>query len=159
MILFLDFDGVLHPSDVSLINNEPVLIYPKEPDLTLFCWTPILESILDEFDPTGEIKIILSTTWVVRLGLERARSYLPESLRNRVTGGLRQTVHYSPRGYLVGRHAFQKHLGEQWIALDDSVYDWPESSIHGLVPCTSATGISDEVVIRDIKEKLKALLK
>ena len=103
MILFLDFDGVLHPSDVFLIANEPVLIHPKEPDLKLFCWAPILESILDELDPSGEVKIILSTTWVVKLGLERARSYLPKSLLNRVISGLRQTVHYSPRGYLVGR--------------------------------------------------------
>lgn len=157
MILFLDFDGVLHPSDVFLLNDEPVLIHPKDPDLKLFCWAPILESILDELDPAGEVKIILSTTWVVKLGLERARSYLPKSLLNRVISGLRQTVHYSPRGYLVGRHAFQKYPGRPWIALDDSVYDWPACYLGGLVPCTSDSGISDEVVIRDLKEKLKGL--
>lgn len=43
MILFLDFDGVLHPENVFLRRRRPCLGAPGE----LFMWAPILTDLLE----------------------------------------------------------------------------------------------------------------
>lgn len=77
MILFLDYDGVLHPDSAHLIRGSPVLRAEGE----LLMWMPILEDILE---PYPDVSIVLSTSWVRVLGFSRARDYLsPPSRANR----------------------------------------------------------------------------
>lgn len=85
MILFLDFDGVLHPGEVYLRNGTPALDEQGE----LFMWAPILEEILADFPA---VRVVLSTTWVVHLGFERARKRLPATLQRRVIGATWHTT-------------------------------------------------------------------
>lgn len=42
MILFLDFDGVLHPDAAYLVRGRPVLRAAGE----LFMWAPLLAAVL-----------------------------------------------------------------------------------------------------------------
>lgn len=152
MILFLDFDGVLHPSEVFLVEGEPELHWPEDPTLKLFCWADTLETVLDDCDPAGRVAIVLSTSWGHVLGKEKAASYLPEGLRKRVIGG---TVNLDlPRGLEVARQAEERGIGE-WIAIDDNTCCWPEVHRHRLVDCDSALGLSDPATVA----KLRALLR
>jgi len=75
MILFLDFDGVLHSSEAYLVKQEPVL--RAEEGMTLFQHAPLLVEALDQ---QPDIQIVLSTSWVARLGFDRAKGCLPDAL-------------------------------------------------------------------------------
>lgn len=81
MILFLDYDGVLHSSEVYLVRRQPVL--RDEPGMTLFQHAPLL---IEALASRPDIKIVLSTSWVARLGYDRAKGYLPVALQARVIG-------------------------------------------------------------------------
>ncbi|MDQ5877834.1 MAG: hypothetical protein QG638_566 [Pseudomonadota bacterium] len=72
MILFLDFDGVLHSSEVYLIRRQPVL--RAEEGMTLFQHAPLLVDALAE---RPDIRIVLSTSWVARLGFDRTKAFIP----------------------------------------------------------------------------------
>lgn len=151
MVLFLDFDGVLHPSEVFLVDGAPELRWSQDPELKLFCWAGILETVLAECDPAGLIEIVLSTSWGHKLGKERAASYLPESLRKRVIGGTFDLA--IPRGWEVALQAEESDIGE-WIAIDDSTRSWPKAYRNRLVDCDPSLGLSDPATV----SKLKAML-
>lgn len=155
-ILYLDYDGVLHPSDVWLVDDKPFLQWPEDPSLTLFCWAPILESILDDHDPAGRIKIILSTTWGQKFGLQVASEYLSDSLKGRVIG---KTSHSDrPRGVQIAQHA-RYHIKDQpWLAIDD---DFGATTQHQekLIKCHGSLGISSIKTQQELRIKLEVLLK
>lgn len=58
MILFLDFDGVLHPDAAFLVKGRPTL----KAEGQLFMWAPLLVDVLADFP---EVQIVLSTSWRV----------------------------------------------------------------------------------------------
>lgn len=156
-ILYLDFDGVLHPSEVWMIGDKPVLQWPDDPALTLFCFAPILESILDDYDVAGRIKIILSTTWGQKFGLQKASDYLPDSLKSRVIG---KTSHSEkPRGVQVAQHA-RYHIKQQpWLALDDVAHMWPPEHLDKLIACDPGKGLSCLSTQAKLKAKLEVILR
>lgn len=94
MILFLDFDGVLHPDAAYLENRQPVL----RAEGSLFMWAPLLVELLDELP---HVRIVLSTSWARELGFDRARRWLPETLRKKVIGS---TWHSAMRRHPEGMH-------------------------------------------------------
>ena len=79
MILFFDFDGVLHPEAAFLVKGRPTLKAEGE----LFMWAPPLIKTLADFP---EVQIVLSTSWARELSFNRARQCLPAELRRRVIG-------------------------------------------------------------------------
>lgn len=80
LILFLDYDGVLHP-DAAFHNARGVeLRAPGE----LFMHAANLNALLAEYT---HVKIILSTSRVRQLDFRRAKNRLPEALPARVIGG------------------------------------------------------------------------
>lgn len=117
MILFLDFDGVLHPDAAYLYGKTPRL----NADGELFMWANLLvEALADQ----PNVRIVLSTSWVRLLSFKRARDYLPPVLRARVIGGTwhsaadrweweQMTRHQQIRRY-VNRNSVSN-----WLALDD----------------------------------------
>lgn len=80
-VLFLDFDGVLHPDEVYRVRDKIVL---KMDGFCLFEWASLLEEILA---PYPSLSIVLSTSWARVLGVGVARSWLAEGLRRRVGSG------------------------------------------------------------------------
>jgi len=154
-ILYLDFDGVLHPSDVWMIDNQPTLQYPDDPSLKLFCWASTLETILDDIDPQGLIKIVLSTTWAHRFGFERASENLPESLRSRVVSCTEGFP--APRITQITVHAEDNQISN-WVALDDD-FGSAEQHQNRLVRCNGSLGISSIKTQQELRLKLERLLK
>ncbi len=155
-ILYLDYDGVLHPADVRVTKDEPLRprVYSggRPTDHTLFEHAPLLERILQPFP---DVRISLSTSWVRTLGYELAREQLPPALQVRVVGTIWQgfLLRYPPRT----RHdAIQTDVEERrvqrWLALDDDLEGWPDSRRHLVVAPNNAwlglaqPGIAEELV-------------
>ena len=153
MILFLDFDGVLHSSEVYLVRRQPELRAAE--GMSLFQHTPILIEVLATLP---DIKIVLSTSWVARLGFDRAKAYLPEALQTRVIGatwhrhaGLLKNDWFLLSRYVQIESYVRRHRLTHWLAIDDDAEGWPAMERHHLVHCKNPQiGISDEVVYSEL---------
>ena len=160
LVLYLDFDGVLH--------HENVLWHPKvgpylsaEEQYKLFMHADLLKELLE---PHRNVQIVLSTSWAVRYGCAKAAKNLHPSLRARVIG-----VTYHKR--MDQRDFFNQSRGEQvwsevcrrqpkaWLAIDDDFNDWPMQCRHRLVQTHPHDGISDPGVFHELKSKLQELCK
>jgi hypothetical protein len=87
-ILFLDFDGVLHPDAVYRRRGYGVVLHkpslpPEFHDAKLFGYAGHLVDILKDFPA---VRIVLSTSWVSSLRFSTALSRLPPLLQARVVG-------------------------------------------------------------------------
>lgn len=78
MLLFVDFDGVLHPDAVYLRCGRAELRAEGQ----LFMWAHYLQAVVEEAD----VQIVLSTSWARHLGYQRARKALPEPVSRLVVG-------------------------------------------------------------------------
>lgn len=158
LILYLDFDGVLH--------HENVLWHPKKgayleapPQYILFQHAELLSELLD---PYPKIKIVLSTSWVRSYGCYRAAKRLPDELRKRVIGATFHSQMYeqgfiaAPRGMQVWGDVVRRHPRD-WIALDDDCLNWPEWCLDNYVRTHEHEGISEPAVQAEIVQKLKVL--
>ncbi|WP_197388316.1 HAD domain-containing protein [Ralstonia pseudosolanacearum] len=165
MILFLDYDGVLHPDAVYLVRRQPVL----RADGELFMWAPLLTAILE---PHPDVRIVLSTSWVRVLGFSRARKALPDSLRRRVIGA---TWHSAMGRHHEGHHRLENNwfvnasryeqitrylssvtpdTASNWVAVDDDAEGWAEPDCCHLVRTNSWTGLSSQESLFDLDAKL-----
>lgn len=79
MILFLDFDGVLHPDAVYLTKRGVEL----RAEGGLFMWSSLLSDALANHP---DIRIVLSTSWARQISYDHARKALPLPLRSCVIG-------------------------------------------------------------------------
>ena len=157
MILFLDYDGVLHPDEVYLIKKRPLL----RTNGALCMHAGLLA---DALVTRPDIKIVLSTSWVPSLGFDRAKSYLPQELQDRVIGATRHSKNGLTKNnwFLLSRHYqistyVNRHHLTDWLAIDDNDLGWPDAQRHHLIHCANpATGISDPTVLAEIREKLGA---
>jgi hypothetical protein len=169
MILFLDFDGVLHPDAVYLVRGRPVL----KGEGSLFMWAP---KLIEALDPYQEVNIVLSTSWVRHLGFTKAKNRLPQSLAKRVIGATWHSamLQTDEDGYLanqswydqatrygqIARYVSRAKLShEQWLAIDDDVAGWPEALRDRLIATDGETGLSPPNKIAALQQKLHNLAK
>lgn len=160
MILFLDFDGVLHPARVYLGQHGPEL----DGDGSLFMWAEPLAELLAAHT---HVQIVLSTAWVRHLPFEQVRDFLPLRLRRRVVGStwhrIRNDPEYSknlPLSYWPDSSRYQQvrrwvrlHRLRQWIDIDDDVEGWDEPA--HLVQTAPETGLSDPAVLARLRDLLQ----
>jgi hypothetical protein len=159
LVLYLDFDGVLH--------HENCLWHPKRgayldaPErYSLFQHSPLLEQMLT---PYPDMRIVLSTSWVLRYGCSVTAERLPPALRDRVIGGTFHSRHMSaddfrwmPRGQQVFEDVLRRRPRE-WLALDDNSEGWPVNHAHRHVLTDAYEGISAPEVRAEIEHKLKEM--
>ena len=150
MILFLDFDGVLHPDAVYLERGRPVL----RADGELFMWA---HHLVDALASAPHVRIVLSTSWARELRFARARDYLPAELRPKVIGatwhsGMATDNEHRPLGRdtwwdtstryeQIRRYADRAGITE-WIAVDDQPEGWADADRDKLVATDSRLGLS-----------------
>jgi len=157
-VLFLDYDHVLHASDVHLTERG---IVPSDPRATLFEFAPVLDALLA---PHPDVALVLSTSWVEVVGFHQARDALPlESLRARVVGAtcegpLSRASSFSQltRGAQVLRYVAMCRL-QKWLALDDRK-DGFESCPTRLVRCQEGVGLRDPAVQNLLARRLRETL-
>lgn len=152
VILFLDFDGVLHPDAAYLHGKKPVLQAEGE----FFMWAGPLIGVL-ACQPA--VRIVLSTSWVRLLGFNRARSLLPAELRKRVIGATwhsqadrwewEQMTRYQQIRRYVNRNSVPN-----WFALDDDAENWGDVDRGRLILCDGDIGLGDLTVVSILHEKL-----
>ncbi|WP_423680238.1 MULTISPECIES: HAD domain-containing protein [unclassified Undibacterium] len=150
MILFLDFDGVLHPDAAYLERGRPVL----RADGELFMWAGYL---VDALACAQHVRIVLSTSWARELRYARARDYLPAELKQRVIGatwhsGMATDEEHRPLGrdtwwdtstrYQQIRRYVDRAGITDWIAVDDQPEGWAETDRDKLVVTDSNLGLS-----------------
>ncbi|CAB3803494.1 hypothetical protein LMG28690_05801 [Paraburkholderia caffeinilytica] len=159
-VLYLDFDGVLHPADVwRRPGIGPYVASP--PGHTVLEHAGLLDEILA---PYPGVRIVLSTNWVVVYGsVLKVVRRLPVRLRDRVVGA---TFHGDmdanrfremPRGKQVCSDVVRRRP-HAWLALDDHDEGWPIWSRDHLVITNPVLGISDSQVMARLLEKLAGFL-
>lgn len=140
-VLYLDFDGVLHPDAVYRINGQIVLCCEGR---SLLEWAPVLTECLE---PYPQVPIVLSTSWVRVLSYDKARAWLPDSLAERVIGAtwnssMNRYWWYGLSRYEQIRLHRMRHGITRWIAIDDDLTGWPDDSREQLVATDSNLGIA-----------------
>jgi hypothetical protein len=154
IVLYLDFDGVLHHEDVWWHPRRGT--YIKAPGHQLFEHVPLLEAALEPFP---DVRIVLSTSWVRVLRFSRAVKRLSPELRQRVVGATfhtrmnRQSFEDRPRGVQI-LDDVRRRQPRHWVALDDDAEGWPESHKEHLVHTNDILGISAPGVIEALSLRL-----
>lgn len=164
VVLYLDLDGVVHHEKVLWHPRKGIYMSPYEAARhALFEWIPILESALE---PYPAVALVLSSSWCIRPGYSATLKRLPLSIRSRFIGGTyHRRVHgidpwnlsmyrAMPRGVQIQEDALRRKP-RQWLALDDDLEGWPQSSRPSLVACHGTTGLSNPDVQTELREKLR----
>ncbi|WP_296655261.1 HAD domain-containing protein [Paraburkholderia sp.] len=158
-VLYLDFDGVLHPEDVWRRRGAgPYVASP--PGHAVFEHAALLASCLV---PYPDLRIVLSTSWVrVFRSVSKAARCLPASLRDRVVGATFHTRMASaafealPRGAQVWGDVCRRRP-TAWLALDDDDAGWPTVCLDHLVHADPVQGISAPPVLAALQARLAAM--
>lgn len=146
MIMFLDFDGVLHP--VPCKGNA------------LLCFIPRFERVLRDFP---YLQVVVSSLWRASHDLESLRAYFSEDIRPRIIGltPFTTALVFDPDSEFVlaqTRHAEVLLWIEQnaytgpWLALDDAWREFPDPCSE-LIRCETELGF-DEAVERTLRRRL-----
>lgn len=133
VILFLDFDGVLHPhGDCSQAWD-------------LFRSLPLLEALLREFP---SVRIVISSSWRTD-GLPSLKKHFSDDIAARIVGATAPTRRdadgYAPaerEQEIIAWLQANGGINQAWVALDDA--DWQFSlHKHRLVACNTDLGLDD----------------
>lgn len=160
LVLYLDFDGVLHHENV-LRHPRRGIYLSAPPGFKLFQHAGLLDALLA---PYPDVRIVLSTSWVRVLGYSRSVKRLPLSLRERVIGATyhsRMNEHLFtllPRGVQV-LDDVERRAPRDWLALDDDGAGWPKEHEHRLVLTDERLGLNAPGLADELVSKLRGLRK
>jgi hypothetical protein len=122
-VLFLDFDGVLHPEGGGEEEN--------------FCYLPNFASVLKEVNPERNLPIVISSLWRHHVSLEDIRGYFPDDIAGQIVGvtpymtqsQVKEVKDWKPYG---GEQSWLRHRQREilmwmnahspigrWMAIDD----------------------------------------
>ena len=126
-LLFLDFDGVLHPTDFA--GEAP------------FSRAALLEETLTQHSP----KIVIASSWRFTHNLDKLQKTVPAFISSLIIGTTGEAV--------IGKHPrfteIQRYLNTygpaDWRALDDSYWEFPKPCPN-LIKCNPNTGILDRQI-------------
>lgn len=160
-VLYLDFDGVLHPDEAYWDRKKGVyLAVPGR----LFMFSGHL---IEALDPHPDVKLVLSTTWVRMLSYSRAKRFLPQALRDRVIGATwhsRYKTDPETKHWWEGASRYETIVGDvlrrrplAWAAIDDDVQGWSAEHRDHLVATPSPRGLGDPAARARLKTVLNDL--
>lgn len=147
MILFLDFDGVLHPDGFK---------YPVT-DFRYFHLLPRLESLL-RLHP--HVRIVISSLWRLRMELQQLRAIFSRDICDRVIDTTPLPLRFDDAIYILD---FREReivrwleanggIDQPWVALDDAPF---LHHVDRLVPCEPLVGF-DEGAERALRRHFEA---
>ena len=144
MILFLDFDGVLHSTSNAIGHRDD------------FNKLPLLENWLRQYP---EVDVVVSSSWRELMKIEELREIFSEDLRHRVIDtcpiiSINEETNYYRCEEILGWIKLKKYEG-LWLALDDATHEFPPF-FERLVVCQKHIGI-DESVIKKLTIKFNEL--
>ena len=158
-LLFLDFDGVLHPDAVYLTRKGVELRAAGE----LFMWASLLSSALAEHQ---DVRIVLSTSWARNLGYKAALRALPTNLHHLVVGATwhsamaRSSTDYVAWDNQTRYQQIAAYLSRRapvtWLAIDDDGEGWETNALDRLILTPKNYGLSGAGVMEELIQKLGA---
>ena|SRR6185369_5198182 len=121
MILFLDFDGVLHPRPA-----------PGSGETDLFRSLHLLEGVLRQLP---DVEVVISSAWRVSQSPDEIREYFAEDLRDRIIGmtplpgedielAPSELVNFPRQTQCVAWLARNRPAGAPWLAIDDTAEEF-----------------------------------
>ena len=131
MVLFLDFDGVLHPD-------------PPNSSNPLWCRTELLVNWLES---RPDVEVVVSSTWRHGHNLQELQNLVPPGLACRLVGctGLVHEELYARQRECEEWMRENRDPWVHWIALDDRVWNFRPFEKR-LIPCPRSTGINLQVL-------------
>ncbi len=135
VVLFLDFDGVLHPRGGAAAGER-------------FSKRPFLEALLRE-SCLQHVVIVISSTWREAYSLKSLVGVFSEDIQPRVIGAT-PILDDSATDYLRYREIrewLNKHpVISRWVALDDAVEDFPHGRRMNVVFTDPDVGLEQEAI-------------
>lgn len=119
MLLFLDFDGVLHPffpsADLTDEENQH------------FSYLPCFEDAIRTSPLFEQIEIVISSTWRLNRSIEEIKAFFSPDIAQKILGGTPQVTKEdgADGARLIEVEAWleqNKREHEDWIGIDDNVY-------------------------------------
>lgn len=123
-LLFLDFDGVLHPSNLDKVP--------------LFSKASLLSMALCDID----VPIIISSSWRFTHSIKELKAKLPSEIAKKIIDVTGPAVigKYSRYNEIINYLSIHKNVTD-WRALDDSYWEFPLPCPQ-LIRCNPNTGIN-----------------
>lgn len=154
MILFLDFDGVLHPEFLN--RGQPLL-----------CHLPLLENVLREY---SSVEVVISSTWRLRwpdqsVATIELRKHFSPDIDPRVVGVTPHHIQLDSRSAPDGLYLYHRHWeieawlrvnrppGTPWVALDDRPHLF-RPFLKSLLETYSRTGLTADD-LQELHRRLK----
>lgn len=136
MILFLDFDGVLHPSPNKMSTEFSAL--------------PFFEVWLRKHE---QVNVVISSSWREVMDIDVLKAIFSPDLQDRIIDKcptlpfdkVENEAHWRYKE-IIDWIAINRYEGP-WVALDDAVDAFPEDHPH-LVACKQAIGLTPLVIER-----------
>ncbi len=144
ILVFLDFDGVLHPAP------------PHNRDTGVFTCVERFESVMRVFPMC---RIAITSSWRQAFDLETIRGFFNDKIAARIIG---VTPVIDPEVPYARQREIEQYLGETgqssvpWLALDDQPEAF-EPRLTNLVLCDKEVGF-DEVAASNLDRKLRELV-
>ena len=138
MILFLDFDGTLHPNWTLHQRGDRQVAVPYSGPR--FVEAPILASIIEPY--SEHIDIVISSWWAYTRSISEIAELLSQGIANRITGSIwlsEQPTRYRDesmsryRSIQLWLDHHSAALTDGWIALDGNDRGWPPELRHHLI--------------------------
>ncbi|MHB8165307.1 MAG: HAD domain-containing protein [Sulfuricella sp.] len=140
-IIFLDFDGVLHPE----YDGEPT------PADRVFCHLPRFEAVMRDFPL---VEIVISSMWRHQFTLDQLRARFSPDIAARIIGATSETDRidgqYLParrEGEILEWLAATGRKNAPWIALDDAAWQFQQHR-ERIVASIGYIGLDDGVETR-----------
>ena len=141
--LFLDFDGVLHPTTIEAdIEADEIVV-----GTGLFGWLPALVSALRT---QPDVSVVVHSTWRYTHDIDELRDVLGV-LGSRVVGA-------TPRGPRFESIQWWLHMNPQFGSyrmLDDDAREFPTPPPPELILCDPRTGVAAPAVLAAIRKWLE----
>ena len=147
MIIFLDFDGVLHPEYVEQAVPADVA----------FCRLPHVEAVLRDYPC---VDIVISSTWRTQFSLSELQEFFSPDIAARII----DVTPVIENKYILERREceiiqwmnFSDRKNEPWLALDDAVWQF---KLHRdrLIVCAKNMGFDKNSEV-ELRKKFSMLL-
>ncbi|MDR3067166.1 MAG: hypothetical protein LBV05_16895 [Comamonas sp.] len=154
LVLFLGYDGCLHAVGVRHTNGAPVHHVEGH---KLFEWANVLATQLEQYP---NVRVVLHTAWAKIYGFEKARDFLPESLKSRVIGTTHQfftePIEWASLTEFDQIMRYVDAYGlKRWVALSTEKYYWPEAFTKNRVWLNKLKGLGEIHAQEQLAERLQ----
>lgn len=155
-VLFLGYDGCLHPEGVRHADGGPQL---QSKEHRLFEHAELLAKLLE---PYSELRIVLNTPWARIYGLDRAKAFLPAVLQTRVVGTTHEfcgdLVEWAELTEFDKVMRYVEGYGIRcWLALSCDKHHWPEAFRKNRVWAYGRVGLGEDRAQVELADRLKQL--